>query len=403
MKTLKLYWENPYFKKVKANILSIDTYEKDPTKYVITLDKTIFYPEGGGQPSDQGKIDDAKVLYVYEQDNIIYHVVDKVPKKKDDVFCTLDWNRRFDFMQQHLGQHILTYAFINLYKANTIGFHLGDEIVTIDIDKSTLNDKDMETVEIYANEIIYKNLEVKSLFPTKEELANMPLVKKPSVDEDIRIIEIDGLDYTPCGGTHPKYTGSVGIIKIRKWENYKGNIRIEFICGKRCIQDFQWKNQQINNIANILSVKDIEVEDTVVKMYHNNKELNKSIKDYKKIILDYQVDKLYADAEKVSEYYIVLHEFNGEDMQDIMYISNSLSKYPNVISLLGTKNNLAQVVFSCSKDVPIKMNKLFKEFIFLIDGKGGGNATSAQGGGKNINNLSTFLKSAKTRVIEKLS
>ncbi|AOY77598.1 alanyl-tRNA editing protein [Clostridium formicaceticum] len=399
MKTEKLFWQNPYLREFTANILSTEIYEKDPTKFIVIMDRTAFYPEGGGQPWDEGKIGNSNVSYVYEEEEIIYHVVDEAPTEKENIFCAIQWERRFDFMQQHLGQHILSHSFEELYNASTVGFHLGRDFVTIDIHQPSLTTEEIRLVEEKANKIIYDNLEVKSIFPTKDEVFKLPLRKQPSVEDNIRIIEIDGLDYSPCGGTHPKNTGSVGIIKIRKWEKNKDSLRIEFVCGLRGLKDFYWKNSQINELSNLLSVKDIEAQDAVTKLYQEHKELNKTLKNLKKTLLDYRVKELYLDAKEVKGYFLVVKEFEGEDFKELKTMASALSLYPKTIALLGTKNEKAQVVFSCSKEVPANMNQLFKEVISLINGKGGGNATSAQGGGDEIYNLESLLKAAEQKIM----
>ncbi|SET42155.1 alanyl-tRNA synthetase [Natronincola peptidivorans] len=399
MKTDKLFWQDPYLKAFTTNIVSIEVYEMDPSKSLVVLKETAFYPEGGGQPWDEGTIGEANVHYVYEEEDIIYHVVDAVPSQRENVVCKVNWERRFDIMQQHLGQHILSSVFEKLYDATTVGFHLGKEYVTIDIDKPTLENVEVEAIERKANEIIYQNIEVKTLFPTKEEVKQLPLRKASTVTEGIRIVEIDSYDFSPCGGTHPSRTGAVGIIKIRKWEKNKGNTRVEFLCGKRASEDFYWKNQQVNDIASLLSVKDREVFEAVSRINQENRELTKSIRSFKKAVMDYQVKELYMEAKQIKDYSLIIKMFEGEDFKDIKFIASSLSQYPNTICLLATKTDKAQVVFSCSKDVPVNMNQLFKEVISLIDGKGGGNATSAQGGGSDINNLEGLLQAAEKKVM----
>lgn len=399
MKTEKLFWKDAYIKEFRANIMSIEHYREDTSKFTILLDKTAFYPEGGGQPWDEGKIGDSNVHYVYEEDELIYHVVDKSPSGNEDILCIIDWERRFDHMQQHLGQHILSSAFEKLYDANTVGFHLGNEFVTIDIDKTFLDTEMADSVEKSANEVIYQNLEVRTLYPTKEEISKLPLRKPPTVSEGIRIVEVDKYDFSACGGTHPQTTGSVGIIKIRKWEKNKGNVRVEFVCGARALKDYSWKNQQINKVANMLSVRDFEAEDTITRIFQENKELNKTIKSFKKSLMDYQMKELYASAEKVGNYSLVMKIFEGEDIKDVKVMASAIVQHPNTISLLATKADKAQVVFSCSKEVPINMNQLFKEVIPLINGKGGGNATSAQGGGDEIFNLEGLMEATHKKII----
>lgn len=249
----RLYLNEPYLDRFRANITDIT--ETDHGTAVI-LDRTAFYPEGGGQPSDAGTIDGCRVKYVYGQHGIIYHIVDTPPPSKTDVECMIDWDVRLDHMQQHCGQHILSAAFTEVMDADTVGFHLGDEFVTIDIDVESLSFDNAERVETFANEIVFRNLEVKLHYPSSDQLKNYALRKAPSVTENIRIVEIDGVDFSPCCGTHPSHTGDVGLIKIRKWEKSKNNVRVEFVCGRRALKDYAWKNNCINEIASLTSAKD---------------------------------------------------------------------------------------------------------------------------------------------------
>jgi alanyl-tRNA synthetase len=186
----KLFLNNPYIKNFKANILEIQENNKG---FSVILDKTAFYPEGGGQPCDTGIIDGCNVSYVYEDEGIIYHVLDRKPRNFTDVDCCIDWDRRFDHMQQHCGQHILSAAFINILNAGTVGFHLGDEFVTIDLSINSISMEDVEKAEETANNIVFSNLPVIFHYPKSDELSQFKLRKLPSVSEDIRMWKLTGL------------------------------------------------------------------------------------------------------------------------------------------------------------------------------------------------------------------
>ncbi|WP_026476265.1 alanyl-tRNA editing protein [Alkaliphilus transvaalensis] len=396
--TKKLFWEDATQSSFKSKILSVEVYEKDPSKFTVVMDETAFYPEGGGQPWDEGTIGGMKVSYVYEEQGVIYHVLDQTATIDSNVTCEIDWNRRFDHMQQHLGQHILSAAFENLYSASTVGFHLGTEFVTIDVTKDSLSYDEVVQIEAEANQIIFNNLKVSSHFPSVEELKNLPLRKAPTVTEGIRIIEIENYDYSPCGGTHPTHTGAVGLIKIRRWEKMKGQIRVEFVCGLRALKDYSWKNRQINEISNQLSIRDIETQEFVEKMIDENKTLSKTIRTFKKDLQDYQVKELYQSAEIHKDYSLVVKIFDGLDFKDLQSMANSLNQYSKTIALLATKNDKAQIVFTRSKDVEINIGNLFKEVIGLIEGKGGGSPQTAQGGGSDLANLDGLMTAAVLKI-----
>ena len=400
MTTKKLYWENPYLTEFNANIVTIAAYEKDPTKQVVVLDQTAFYPEGGGQPWDEGYIHNSEVIYVYEENNVIYHVVDPMSENQGEVLCRLNWQRRFDFMQQHLGQHILSSVIEELYDADTVGFHLGNDAVTIDITREALTSQEVETIEKKANEYIYKNLSVTIHYPNKEELLKFTLRKSPSVAEGIRIVEIDKTDFSPCGGTHPGNTGEVGIIKIKRLEKMRGNTRIEFICGNRALNDYIWKNSYINDIASLLSIKDIETFPFVERIFHDLRQLEKENRNLQKNLLDYQIKELHNQGEDYKNYKIVVKIFDGIDFKNLQHMATALNRYENTIIFLATKNEKAQVVFSRSQELNLDINKLFREVVGMINGKGGGNPMTAQGGGDDLANLEGMMEAAKIKLVK---
>ncbi|MEW9122959.1 MAG: DHHA1 domain-containing protein [Thermotaleaceae bacterium] len=397
--TKKLFYEDVYVKDFTANIT--DIVEKDD-KFHIILDQTAFYPEGGGQPSDIGLIDDIKIEYVYEEGDMIYHVAKQRPTHFIAASCSIDWRHRFDHMQQHLGQHILSGCFEKLFQGETIGFHLGNEFVTIDIAMDNLLDTRAEEVEFMANQIIYNNLPVKQLYPDPEKLQQLPLRKPPKVKENIRIIEVEQFDYSPCGGTHPHYTGEVGLIKVRKWEKMKGALRIEFVCGNRALKDYYWKNNGINKISTLLSVKDLEAAESVERLYKEHNLLKKELRISKNQLTDYEAAFLYEEGKVHKDIKILAKVFDPKDMNELRTLAAKIATRPKIILLFGSKQNgKAQILFSRSQDVDINMNELLKEVSPMINGKGGGNPQTAQGGGDDLSNLEGALQAAEKILIHR--
>ena len=271
----KLYLENPYLRQVDARIID-KKFENG--LYYLKLDRTIFYPHlSGGQPRDEGHINGIPVVDVYEEDNNIIHVVkENIHSKK--VRLEIDWARRIDIMQQHTGQHLLSAGFYKLYNGDTVGFHLGREYVYVDINLPDLSWEEAEKIENYVNTIITSDFEIKAYFVDSKNLDKLDLRKETKLDSNIRIVEIDGIDFSPCAGTHLRNTGELGMIKIRKWKKYKGNIRVEFVCGKRALEDFSWKNKAINDIALLLSSKDSDVYEKVNILYNQKREAEKELR-----------------------------------------------------------------------------------------------------------------------------
>ncbi len=276
----KLYLENPYLRKSSARIID-KRYEDD--LYYLKLNKTIFYPHlSGGQPRDTGSINGIRVKDVYEEDGEIIHVIDE-NIHSNKVSLSIDWTTRIDNMQQHTGQHLLSAGFYKLYNGDTVGFHLGSDYVYVDIGLPDLTWEQADKIENYVNKIISSNFEIKAYYMTLSELENIPVRKIPSVDSSIRIVEIDDIDFSPCSGTHLSYTGEIGMIKIRKWKRYKGNVRVEFVCGNRALKDFSWKNKDINEIALLLSSKDKDVIEKVKLLHTQKRELEKELRRLKSI------------------------------------------------------------------------------------------------------------------------
>ena len=271
----KLYLENPYLRQADARIID-KKFEND--LYYLKLDKTIFYPHlSGGQPRDEGQINGIPVVDVYEEDNNIIHVI-KENIHSDKVRLEINWPRRIDLMQQHTGQHLLSAGFYKLFNGDTVGFHLGSDYVYVDINLAELSWEEAEKIENYVNKIITSDFEIKTSYVDLKDLDKLDLRKDTKLDSNIRIVEIDSIDFSPCAGTHLRNTGELGMIKIRKWKKYKGNIRVEFVCGKRALKDFSWKNQAINDIALLLSSKDSDVYEKVNILYNQKREAEKELR-----------------------------------------------------------------------------------------------------------------------------
>lgn len=393
----KLYYENPYTKEFTAEIINV--IEKN-NKYYVELDKTYFYPEGGGQPSDTGYINSIPVTYVLEEDSKIYHVMDVKPLKIHRAKCNIDWEKRYDHMQQHLGQHILSACLFELFNANTIGFHLGKNFSTIDIDKLLANEE-IKAAEKMANKIIFDNISVEILYPTNSELKKLPLRKiSPKVNDQIRVVKIGDIDINACCGTHPNSTIEVQIIKISKYEKYKNGTRIEFLCGSRAVSDYTLKHDSIQKMSTILSCNENSLISEVERL---SGELNKALSEkaaLKSEVANYEIKEILDSCESIQNIKIIKSIYDNVDLKYINLLASKLVSFPSVIALFGVKSNdKAQLIFMCSKELKIvSMNSLLKDAITLIDGKGGGSNFSAQGGGKNNNNLESSVEYAYNKI-----
>jgi len=393
----KSYYENPYEKEFTAEIINV--IEKD-NKYHIELDKTHFCPNCGEQPHDSGFINNVPVINVYEDNNKIYHVVEIKPLKIHKVKCIIDWNKKFDYMQQHLGQHILSACLNELFNANTIFVDLGDANSYIDIDR-VIEKSEITRAEETANRVICDNIMVEVLYLTNAELKKLSLKKiQAKAGEKIRIVKIGHTDARPCLGIHPNSTIEVQIIKVIKCEKRGNGTRVSFICGSRAVSNYLSKYETIEKVLKLLNCSDNNMLSEIERL---KTELNKSLSDkasLKSEVADYEVEKLLNSSDIIKDIRIISSIYDNVDLKYINLLTSKLVSHPKVIVLFAIKlEDKAQLVFIRSKDInAISMNTLLKDAVTLIDGKGGGSDFSAQGAGKSNNNLPSLMDYAYNKI-----
>jgi alanyl-tRNA synthetase len=384
----KLYYTNPYLTKWESYVE--DVIEKD-NKYYVVLSKTAFYPEGGGQPSDFGTIDGIELLGLAEENRVIYHILPAAPKGTT-VSCELDFNRRFDLMQQHSGQHLLSSVFFNLYNGKTSSFHLGEDYISIDISLSDVSSELINEIEEKANQYIYKNLEVKTFIIAPEEIDKYPLRKLPPTKEDIRIVEIQDVDFSPCCGTHVARTGEIGIIKIIRHEKYKGITRIYFKCGNRALQDFQTKNDIILSLSKQFSASENEILNRAGALFQDLDATLKTIKESNEKLAYYEA----MDIIKASTSNKITASFTDKSFGDIQLLSKHILSQGSYILILASSSD-NKILFTHDGSFEINCGKIFKVNLSSFNGKGGGSDRQAQGGfqtAEDMNRFVEFLNSA---------
>ena len=383
----KLFYKNQYLKEFEAKVIEVKEVEN---KYHIILDRTAFFPGGGGQQCDLGEIDGKEVLDVYEKNKEIYHVVSEEIKVGSIVLCKIDWDRREDGMHQHLGQHVLSGCFFKLFNANTVSIHLGKEISTVDI-IGQLDEEKVRKAENLANEVIRKGLEVNFLVPSEEELETMNLRRDlPNTEDEIRVVKIGDLDINACCGVHPSKTSDLRMIKIKKFEKNKGNTRIEFLAGQRAVNDSLNKDRVIRNICNYLSSNEDEALNGIKNLKDSLEEIKSEKKKLEEELLGYEVNSLLESKNDTNK---IIHKvFTDKAVEYVKKLANKLSENNKVICLFAIKNKeKANIILSSSKNIEnINMGHVFKEFASIINGKGGGSKTLAQGVGDS-DKLEEFL------------
>lgn len=393
----KLYYEDQYLKEFISEIT--DILERDELYYV-SLDKTAFFPGGGGQHCDLGYIDNHKVINVIEENGQIYHVTETKPIKIHRVNCKIDWNRRLDGMQQHLGQHVLSGCFFTLFNANTVSVHVGKEISTVDI-QGYLDEESIRKAERFANEIIEENITVEFLTPTKKELKKIKIRRDlPNTNEQIRIVKIGDLDINACCGVHPSRTLDIQAIKIKRWEKHKGATRIEYLAGKRAINDYFKKDEFRNKVCRFLNCGEDDAINSISKLSNDLKNLGDENRQIKSEIGEYQIKDMIKEAKSIGNLYVVTKIYDGGDVKHISKIAEKITLNEDMVVLFAIKfEDKVNLIFASSKNInTISMNDLLKDTITLIDGRGGGSKFMAQGGGKNSSNLQGAMDYALRKI-----
>lgn len=392
----KLYYLDRYIKEFTAEVLEVKEVEG---RYHVALDKSAFFPGGGGQPGDTGSIDENKVIDVYEDKGIIYHVVEKKPLKIHRVKCKIDWEKRYDGMQQHLGQHVLSGCFYSLFNANTVSFHMGSESSTVDIE-GFLEESKIREAESLANEIINEDIEVEFLTPSKSELKKIKIRRAlPKTDDAITIVKIGDLDINACCGVHPKSTLDLRMIKIRRWEKHKGTTRIEFLAGKRAIDDSLRRDNIISTICKSVKCGENEILKVMGNMTNDIKTCQNENRTLRLELSNYEVREMINNSEKINDISIVKKIYENQDLKYIGKLAEKLAENKKTIALFAVKSDdRSNLIFASSRDNNISMNELLKDAITLIDGRGGGSKYLAQGGGKSSNNLESTIDYAFMKI-----
>ncbi|MEK3990739.1 alanyl-tRNA editing protein [Robertmurraya sp. FSL R5-0851] len=374
--TNKLYYENVYQSTFVA------TVTKSEEDYIV-LSETAFYPTGGGQPCDTGTINGKIVSNVEEVNGEIRHYINDSIPVGSKVEGIIDWERRFDHMQQHAGQHILTAAFVELYGYETTSFHLGSEKVTIDLNVENISSQELEKVEQLTNQIILEQRKIETVWVSKEEVNQYPLRKTLSVEENIRLVIIPEFDYNGCGGTHPQNTGEVQALSILGTERQKKKTRIEFVCGHRVRKQIHDKTTVISKLTSLLHAPQNELETNAIRLIDRNKTLEKEIKSLQDTIFQYEALELLKDTIKVGNHRVVQTTFKDKGLQELQTIARYVLANDPEVNVLFVSEINGKLQFVCQREqAAINMKYLAQSILPVINGKGGGNEKKAQGGGE---------------------
>lgn len=380
--TEKLFYKNAYIKEFVAK--GRGQKQDENGDWYVVLEATAFYPTGGGQPFDTGTLNGNKVFKVEEVDGEVRHYVEEKLASIEKVNGEIDWQRRFDHMQQHAGQHILTAAFEELFQIHTVSFHLGKEVSTIDLDRGQISEELFLEAEKRANKIILENRPIEAKWVSQTEAAQYKLRKELSVTENIRLVIIPDYDYNGCGGTHPSSTGEVGMIKIVDWERQRNKIRVHFICGDRLITHFQQKHSILKELSQLLSASEKQLPSATEKLLDINKSQAKMISDLQEKCVQLEAEQLMKSMNDWAGEKVIAQVFTNRSVQQLQRLARIMIEHGQGVNVFFITENLdkIQFVFSRDKEANINMRTLANEILPLINGKGGGTESTVQGGGE---------------------
>ena len=364
-----LYYGSAYIEEFEAQVLSCQEGKKG---WEITLSATAFYPEGGGQPADTGLLGNVRVTDVHEKDGQVVHYTDGPLPVGEMVRGVIDWDRRFQHMQEHSGEHLVSGLIHQRFGYDNVGFHMGTDEVTIDFN-GVLEWGDLMAIEEKANGMIWENLEISAVYPEKDELDAMEYRSKKELTGAVRIVSIPGGDVCACCGTHVERTGEIGLVKFLSMIHYKGGVRISLLCGKRAVEDYERKRDQVQKISVLLSARPGEISRAVEKLKDEEAKLQeKLVAAYDKLIASEVRDIKEGDG----DIFILEPDFEAIQLRHLVNRLLEEKKGRTVLALGGAaEGSFLYVLGSRDGD----MRRLSRELNGLLNGRGGGSAQMAQG------------------------
>ena len=372
MKTEALYDQDAFARDFVGKVISCEEVKlEDKTAYKVVLDKTVFFPEQGGQTSDIGTLDEVQVIDVQIEDDVIYHYCLSGFLIGEEVHGVIDWEHRFNNMQQHTGEHIFTGIAHNTYGADNVGFHLSDNTVTLDLNIE-LSDEQVDYIEKKANEIIAADVAVKAYYPNQQLLGAINYRSKKEINGAVRLVEIEGVDLCACCAPHVKTTGQVGMLKVMSYGKYKGGTRVYILCGLRALADYNRRMKLLEQSYQLLNCKDDEVPEKIAGLMEDKRQLEYRICDIKSGILTNQIETISPDLTDVT---IFMEDLDAKTMRD--GVNTLVEKHDGLCAIFSgnDEDGYNFVIGSKTRDCAAIATGLRE----LLGAKGGGSRQMAQG------------------------
>lgn len=383
--TVKRFYEQPYLRTLDVQV--VQTGEDGSGQYCI-LEETIFYPEGGGQPADTGEIGNVRVTDVQTVDGEIRHYTDgEIHTGK--FHARIDWNRRWDHMQQHAGQHLLSAAFDDLLGMKTVSFHLGEDRSSIDLNVNTVTDGERRKAEGFVKRVIRQHLPIQVDWMEKEAALKMDLRKPPAVEGPIRIVSIEGVDINACGGTHPENTADVELIKVIGTEKVKAGLRVYFLCGDRAFDQFHLLSETADALVHQLNAPVLQLTEAAAALLQEKLKLEKEMKQMSSKMLELEAAAL-SPTGKDGMIHAAFHDRPMKELQQLA--KTAIETHPAaVLMLLSVEDEGTKFVCAKGAEAGGELKSLLPLLLEELDGKGGGNDRLIQGGGKGASSPEALL------------
>jgi alanyl-tRNA synthetase len=388
--TEKLYFDDPLRTEFTATITGT---ERDERGFRVVLPSTLFYPTGGGQTHDTGTIGTARVLDVFYAEDKIIHLLDR-DLPPGEYPAKIDWTHRFANMQHHSGQHIFSAVFWHELGRATLSSHISYETPsTIDFDAASLSPEEIVRAEEMANRLVFENRALKTYFVDSPE--SVPFRRPPKVAGEIRVVEIDGYDYSACGGTHVPQAGMVGMLKIIRTERINQKTRIHFTAGWQTLAFLQKTQNSAQKTAGFLATGISDLPEAVEKLSAQLKSAQHELKSLRELKLEVEAEKMVQHAEEAEGKWLVTKLYENRPPAELRLLGLKLRAYPGVVAVLGSfDGKKLSLVTACAEKTGVNASDLLKKHLAPFNARGGGDQSIAQGGGtaEDVDNLFNHSK-----------
>ena len=367
--TERLYYADSYLTSFYADVVALRSVDGG---IAAVLSRTAFFPTSGGQPHDVGALDGAEVIDVLEEGEVILHVVTRPVAGR--VHGTIDWSRRFDHMQQHTGQHILSQAALRALGAQTLSVHFGADTCTLDLDRTELTPEAAAALEDLANGVVFDDRLVHVRQVDESELPALGLRRPAKKEGLIRIVEVEEFDRSACGGTHVRRTGEVGCIKIRRWERHRGGVRLEFLCGWRALREYRWKSHLVTDLAASFTVADRDVPDAVARALTQLRAHERMVVDLRDRLLTREAADLLAAASGSPKRIAAVLPHSADEAAAL---AGKMTASASCVAIIGAEDG--RLIIARSADLVLDARAVLRQTVERHGGRGGGRPEFAQG------------------------